>query len=62
MFLGPLPHDKTQADVHLVMAGGYDTRVVENVEYFEELQAIVAEHGLEGHITFLRSFRSVALP
>ena len=43
--------------VHLVMAGGYDPRVAENVEHFVELSAVVAELGLGDHVTFLRSFR-----
>lgn len=42
--------------VHLVMAGGYDERVVENVEHYEELRSLVASLGLEDHVTFLRSF------
>ncbi|XP_051576718.1 alpha-1,3/1,6-mannosyltransferase ALG2 [Myxocyprinus asiaticus] len=42
--------------VHLVMAGGYDERVTENVEHYEELCSLVASHGLEDHVTFLRSF------
>jgi alpha-1,3/alpha-1,6-mannosyltransferase len=29
--------------VHLVMAGGYDDRVVENVEHYEELRRLVIE-------------------
>ena len=44
------------SDVHLVMAGGYDTRVAENVEHYEELVTFVKEHELEQHVTFLRSF------
>lgn len=42
--------------VHLVMAGGYDERVVENVDHYEELRSLVASLGLEDHVTFLRSF------
>lgn len=32
--------------VHLVLAGGYDTRVAENVGYFSELLDVAAEEGL----------------
>ncbi|EDQ89193.1 uncharacterized protein MONBRDRAFT_37048 [Monosiga brevicollis MX1] len=40
---------------HLVMAGGYDPRLPENVEYFAELSAF-ANSRLPGKVTFLRSF------
>lgn len=42
--------------VHLVMAGGYDERVAENVQHYAELRSLAALLGLEEHITFLRSF------
>ncbi|XP_026084258.1 alpha-1,3/1,6-mannosyltransferase ALG2-like [Carassius auratus] len=42
--------------VHLVMAVGYDERVVENVEHYEELHLLATSLGLDDHITFLRSF------
>lgn len=42
--------------VHAVMAGGYDERVAENVEHYEELRSLASSLGLEGHVTFLRSF------
>lgn len=45
-----------EADVHLIMAGGYDKRVAENVEYHTELVALVEEKGLTSKVTFLRSF------
>jgi len=44
------------ADVHLVMAGGYDTRVAENVEHHQELVDFVEEHGMKDNVTFLLSF------
>ncbi|KFQ01030.1 Alpha-1,3/1,6-mannosyltransferase ALG2, partial [Leptosomus discolor] len=44
------------AEVHLVMAGGYDKRVLENVEHYEELRRLAAKLGLNNHVTFLRSF------
>ena len=43
------------ADVHLVIAGGYDERVVENKEYYDELRAQTIRLGLVEHVTFLRS-------
>lgn len=42
--------------VHLVMAGGYDERVAENVQHYAELRSLTASLGLEEHVTFLRSF------
>ena len=33
-------------DLHLVLAGGYDTRVAENVEHYRELQQVAVEEGL----------------
>ena len=42
--------------VHLIMAGGYDDRVVENREYYEELRHLVGQTDLKEHVTFLRSF------
>lgn len=40
---------------HLIIAGGYDERVLENVEHFAELKHLVTTHGLNDHVTFLRS-------
>lgn len=39
----------------LVIAGGYDNRVVENVEYFKELEDISHQVGLQDKIIFLKS-------
>lgn len=47
-----VPH----ADVHLIIAGGYDNRVDENVEHHKELTALAHKLGLERKVTFLRSF------
>nr|XP_034990951.1 alpha-1,3/1,6-mannosyltransferase ALG2 [Zootoca vivipara] len=43
-------------DVHLVLAGGYDEAVQENVDYYEELKAIATKLRIDEQITFLRSF------
>jgi glycosyltransferase involved in cell wall biosynthesis len=40
---------------HLIMAGGYDKRVTENVEHFAELQSLAESRGLGDHISFMRS-------
>lgn len=37
------------------MAGGYDDRVVENVEHYEELRRLVIEKSLDDHVSFVRS-------
>eukprot|EP00056_Hartaetosiga_gracilis_P008442 m.120925 g.120925 ORF g.120925 m.120925 type:complete len:376 (-) comp12918_c0_seq3:2227-3354(-) len=42
--------------IHLVVAGGYDVRLPENVEYFEELSEAATSLGVTDHITFIRSF------
>ncbi|KAM6170044.1 alpha-1,3/1,6-mannosyltransferase ALG2 [Rhynchocyon petersi] len=42
--------------VHLIMAGGYDERVLENVEHYQELKNMVQQSDLGKHVTFLRSF------
>jgi alpha-1,3/alpha-1,6-mannosyltransferase len=39
--------EKDFAKVHLVMAGGYDTRVEENLQHFVEIENLVSENGLE---------------
>ena len=38
------------------MAGGYDGRVVENKEHYQELCSLVSQMDLKEHVTFLRSF------
>lgn len=53
-FLKHLPqnmHDKC----HLVLAGGYDLRVTENVEHFEELSKLAEQLGITNRLTMLRS-------
>ena len=39
-----------------MIAGGYDSRVLENVEHHKELTLLVEELGLTDKVTFLRSF------
>ena len=46
----------TWKSVHLIMAGGYDDRVIENVEHYSELREFTAKNYLDDHVTFLRSF------
>jgi alpha-1,3/alpha-1,6-mannosyltransferase len=41
--------------LHLVIAGGYDPRVSENVEHKAELEQIVQSLGLDEKVTFLPS-------
>ncbi|EGD74940.1 alpha-1,3-mannosyltransferase ALG2 [Salpingoeca rosetta] len=43
-------------DVHLVLAGGYDPRLQENVAYFDELKARATTLDIQDHVTFIRSF------
>lgn len=44
------------ASLKLVMAGGYDERVAENVEHLRELQELVGERGLGDAVSFVCSF------
>ena len=37
------------------MAGGYDERLEENVEYFKELFQYAQENALSQHVTFVKS-------
>ena len=41
--------------VHLVMAGGYDARVNENVEHYDELTSYADRLGLTERVTFMKS-------
>ncbi len=43
-------------DLILVLAGGYDPRVRENLEYFEELSKLVKENNIEKQTLFLPNF------
>ena len=43
-------------DVRLVIAGGYDSRVEENVEHYKELVSLAKSLSLIDHVTFIRSF------
>ncbi|XP_078093268.1 alpha-1,3/1,6-mannosyltransferase ALG2 [Mustelus asterias] len=42
--------------VHLLLAGGYDQRLPENVEHYRELQELAGSLQLADRVTFLRSF------
>ncbi|MEQ2165976.1 hypothetical protein GOODEAATRI_022751, partial [Goodea atripinnis] len=44
-----------RAGVHLVIAGGYDDRVTENVQHYIELNELAEQLHLEDCITFMRS-------
>ncbi|XP_046636949.1 alpha-1,3/1,6-mannosyltransferase ALG2-like [Daphnia pulicaria] len=43
------------AKIHLIMVGGYDDRLIENVEHYDELQKLVISLNLSESVTFLRS-------
>jgi alpha-1,3/alpha-1,6-mannosyltransferase len=47
--------NKEWCDVHLVMAGGYDWRVHENVQHYEELKSLAKSLRIDENISFLRS-------
>lgn len=46
-------------DVHLVIAGGYDPRVPENVEHYAELETLADELGIRDRVIFLRSISNI---
>lgn len=43
------------SEVRLVVAGGYDVRVSENVEHLDELKRLVHVRGLDDHVKFLKN-------
>ena len=43
-------------DIHLVLAGGYDPRLAENVEHLDELRREAAALGVAAAVTFVPSF------
>lgn len=45
-----------RAEVHLVVAGGYDERVVENKEHYLELKELTESLKVSENVTFVRSF------
>ncbi|KAK3851202.1 hypothetical protein Pcinc_042133 [Petrolisthes cinctipes] len=51
--------DKTDKDkvgnIHLMMAGGYDDRVTENIEHYAELVQLSNELNIDDKVTFLKS-------
>ncbi|CAH3196945.1 unnamed protein product [Porites evermanni] len=51
--------DQEWKDVHLIMAGGYDDRVVENKEHYLELRKLTDQYHLTTKVTFVRSFSDV---
>lgn len=53
--LKALVTDQEYKQVHLIMAGGYDKRVEENVEHYLELIGLADELRVTEKITFLRS-------
>ena len=41
--------------VRLIIAGGYDAQNDENIAHYKELEKLVEEHDVDGHVEFLRS-------
>ncbi|XP_023215531.1 alpha-1,3/1,6-mannosyltransferase ALG2-like [Centruroides sculpturatus] len=52
--LQELPSDQVRR-VHLIIAGGYDDRVTENIEYYQELEELAQNLEVSDYITFLKS-------
>lgn len=49
-------------NVHLIIAGGYDRRVIENVEYYTELVSLSQTLKVSENVTFMRSCSSEIKP
>lgn len=41
--------------VHLIIAGGYDPKLPENVDHYVELRQLAKDFNLDDHVTFLKS-------
>ncbi|XP_022943138.1 alpha-1,3/1,6-mannosyltransferase ALG2 [Cucurbita moschata] len=52
---GGILQDYNVADVSLVIAGGFDKRLRENVEYLEELKNLAEREGVSERVTFITS-------
>lgn len=55
-FTGCLKSKEPDSKIHLIIAGGYDERVVENKEHYTELRCLCDKLNLNDSVTFLRSF------
>lgn len=47
--------DDAEVSVQLTIAGGYDARLSENVEHFEELEALIVARGLQDRVSLHRN-------
>ena len=56
LHLGKLMEQKPETDTCLIIAGGYDSRVIENVEHHKELVSLCEKLKLAEKVTFLQSF------
>jgi alpha-1,3/alpha-1,6-mannosyltransferase len=48
-------HKQNLSDVTLTVAGGYDERLKENVEYLEELRSLAEKEGVSDRVNFITS-------
>ena len=51
-----------KSNIKLIIAGGYDERVKENVEHFKELKDLAEKGGVLQHITWKRAFSDEEKP
>ncbi|KAK2638741.1 hypothetical protein Ddye_026536 [Dipteronia dyeriana] len=54
-FAGDVVKNHNLADVTLTIAGGYDKRLKENIEYLEELKSIAESSGVSSRVNFITS-------
>ncbi|CAK9151716.1 unnamed protein product [Ilex paraguariensis] len=52
---GNVVQDNNAADVSLTIAGGFDKRLKENVEYLEELKSLAEREGVSDRVNFITS-------
>ncbi|KAI1285472.1 Alpha-1,3/1,6-mannosyltransferase ALG2 [Halotydeus destructor] len=55
LVLKKLKSNGSSKSLHLIIAGGYDDRVLENAAHYQELVVLASELGISDHISFLKS-------
>nr|BAN42342.1 alpha-1,3-mannosyltransferase ALG2, putative [Entamoeba invadens] len=53
--LNELPED-LRGNVRVVIAGGFDDRVIENIEVYKYLESLAKKLGVEHHVTLIKNF------
>ena len=48
-------HSNEMSQIKLLIAGGYDERVIENVEHYSELENLIKELNIENHVELVKN-------